>query len=528
MQKRTRTPKIVPVTLIAGAVIAASTFAAIQGGFRAPSVFLPAATGPQITVGEPRLASGSMPTENMASLRSLDASFANLAEFASPAVVDIKTTRSGRGMNGERRNTAMGSGSGFIYRADGYILTNDHVVDGADKVTVTLQDGREFEGKVTRAPEHDLAVVKIEAKDLPTLAFADSSKVRPGQFAMALGAPFGLEQSVTIGHVSALHRTEQAIENRVYADLIQTDTAINRGNSGGPLINVEGQVIGINTAIFSPSGTSAGIGFAIPSNQAVFIADILKREGKVTRAFLGIRPETLKEFRRKEMNLPGGAVVATVNSNTPASGAGLREGDVITKIGDRPILSSVDLRNAMLVYDPGQSVPVEFVRNGQTNRTTVKLEEAPKMEEAPQPNFQRGLPDSFQTPEGMDQFFRRFERDGNAIPREDRETPLAGRPRLGVSVSDPTEEARTRFNIAPGVQGAVVQTVDADSRAEKIGLQPGDVIIAIGDTKITNREQLVETIGKQREGSMTRIQFLRFSKQGSNTVRQEYTRSVEF
>ena len=294
MNDKIQTPKSVYLLLGAGFAVGAVSMAGIYGakGVHVNQAFAATPPAETRTISAPN-------RESLAEMRNLDSFYTNLAEFVLPAVVDIRAT-SGRqmGSSGERMPISGGEGSGFILRSDGYIVTNDHVVAGFDNVKVILKDGREFDGKVTRAHDSDIAVVKIDAKSLPTLAFGDSNKLRAGQMAMACGSPFGLEQSVTYGHISALGRDKTMIEGRYYPDMIQTDTAINMGNSGGPLCNIEGQVVGLNTAIYSPSGTSAGIGFAIPSNQVRLIVDKLIESGKVTRAQIGVMPQNLTDYQK--------------------------------------------------------------------------------------------------------------------------------------------------------------------------------------------------------------------------------------
>ena len=206
----------------------------------------------------------------------------------------------------------------MIYTQDGWIITNDHVVAGADSVKVVMSDGREIDGEIHRIGDQqlDIALVKVKAKNLPTLKFSESDSVRVGQFAIAVGAPFGLANSVTVGHVSAIGRPGLAGDRvsgpRVYRDMIQTDAAINPGNSGGPLINIDGEVIGINTTIYSPTGTSSGIGFAIPANIVRVVADEMIATGKFDRGFIGIEPVNLKPYQLKERKIDGGALVSSV------------------------------------------------------------------------------------------------------------------------------------------------------------------------------------------------------------------------
>jgi serine protease Do len=462
--------------------------------------------------------------ENMAALRSLDESYANLADFVGPAVVEIRasTSTTRRGENGERVPLMGGSGSGFIFRPDGWIVTNDHVVGGFDKVTVTLKDGRTFDGKVTRAEDTDIAVVKIDAKELPTLAVADSSKVRSGQMVMAVGAPFGLDQSVTFGHVSAIGRL-QGIQDRLYPDLIQTDAAINVGNSGGPLVNIDGQVVGVNTAIFTTTGGSAGVGFAIPGNQARFIAETLINKGKLTRSMIGLVPENLKEYQKKEKGLDGGALVDDVSSDGPAAAAGIQKGDVILKIGTTQIHTQMDLRNAMLVYAPGTTVPVELVRNGKRQTLNVKLVEykRPATPAAPAPTNPRG---EFRFPKEFEDMFKDVPRLGRP-QTEDEDVPAIrqGRARLGVSVSNVTDELRKQYNVPTGKKGVVVVEVQSGSVAEKNGVRPGDVIVSFDGKSIETAEDLTRAVGEVKWGDKRKLKTERFTD-GQMTME----RDVEF
>jgi serine protease Do len=515
MKPTIKTPKSTYFTLAAGFALGAVCMGTVYTGATVSK-----AVAQQVQTFAPRHIS-SPSAESMAELRNLDASFANLADFVGPAVVDIKSVNERQqGPNGERVPVAGGQGSGFIFRPDGYIITNDHVVGNFSKVTVTLRDGREFPGKVTRAEDSDIALVKIEAKDLPTLSFSDSSKVRPGQFAMAVGAPFGFENSVTVGHVSALHRADTEIQGRVYADLIQTDTSINMGNSGGPLVNIDGQVIGINTAIYSPSGGSAGIGFAIPSNQARLIADTLIQKGKITRAYMGVVPETLKEYKRAELKVEGGAVLTTVPSDGPAGMAGLKENDVVVRIGQTPIRSSIDLRNSMMQYAAGNTVEVEYLRDGQRRTAQVKLATPPARptpvpqqrpgQRSPFPRFQ--LPPGFENP---------FGEDG---PEVQVVPPVTdGQPRLGVGVDNLSPELRKQFNIPANVKGAVVTSVVPGSVAAGLGMKPGDVVQFLGDKAVDSAAGLVEAMKSVKKGESRRVKFTRYGTDGTRIVDSKVT-----
>ncbi len=463
---------------------------------------------------------GNVSVESMTELRNLDNSIANLADFTAPAVVDIQSTK-GRSMgpNGERTPVTQGEGSGFIIRPDGYIVTNDHVVGGFDTVKVTLKDGREFDGKVTRAQDSDIAIVKIDANNLPTLSFGDSSKVRPGQTSMAVGAPFGLQFSVTVGHVSALGREEE-IEGRLYPTLIQTDTSINMGNSGGPLVNIDGQVIGVNTAIYSPSGVSSGIGFAIPANQAKLIADMLINKGKVTRSMLGLQPENLKDYEKAEKHLDGGAVVRRVTSDGPANAAGIKTGDIIVKIGTTPITSELDLRNAMLEYAPGSTVPVELVRDGNHMTVSVKLiaYKEPQVQQMQQQPFEQGpggqrfeIPRGLQIPRGFMDPFDQGQGEEAPAPM----LPQGGKPRFGVTVEDATADVRSQFNIPASVSGAVVAAVVPGSLADNLGLTPGDVITSFGGKKINGAQALTNAVKAVKSGGSAKVHYVRYSDDGS-------------
>lgn len=444
------------------------------------------------------------------SLRALDQQYADLAERVSPAVVTIRVQG-----NREQALTGMspesGEGSGVIFRPDGYIVTNDHVVAGMEKVTVVLHDGREFDGKVFRANELDIAVVKVEAKDLPSLPFADSTRVRPGQAAMAIGAPFGLEHSVTIGHVSATQRINSIPDprtgtRRIYWDVIQTDAPINMGNSGGPLINVEGEVIGINSAIQSTTGSGSGVGFAISANQARLLAETLIEKGKVVRGYMGVMPDDLKPFRQKELGLEGGAVLDQVTSDSPGAMAGLKAGDIILQIGDVAVRNQTDLRNSMLRYGPGETVKVVYQRDGQRREASVQLQKSPEQPVAAAPeNWRQRLQES---PWG-----RRF---GFGPQEEDVEpegTPMPGAVRLGVQLENPTEQNRAMFGLPRGSEGAVVISVEPDSPAAKAGIQPGDLIVKVGNKTVRNSVDLRQWVAGRKAGESAGIEYLRGSSQ---------------
>lgn len=482
------------------------------------SIVPSAIAGPEVPIARPIT---SISAENMTVLRNLDESFANLSEYVEPSVVHIRSEgKGGNDLFGRRTGATGGIGTGVIFRPDGWIITNDHVVNGFDKVTVVLADGKEYNGEVRRAEDSDIAVVKIEAKDLPAAHFGDSNKVRPGQFAMAVGSPFGLENTVTIGHISALGRMNQIADPRAeggarfYPDLIQTDTPINQGNSGGPLVNIEGQVIGINSAIISAAGGgSNGIGFSIPSNQARLLAETLIEKGKITRGALGLVPMNLKPYQQKELKLDGGALVEEVSNTGPAAAAGIKKGDVIVKVGTFPVKSQMDVRNSMLRYAPGSSVDVAVVRDGQNKSFKVTLSDPKKV----RGNFQ-------------EEQLRGNDRDGQAMPFEDmpdipdlfkgmprndegQDVPpiRQGQARLGISIEALTAENRKEFDIPASVQGVLVRSVEPGSVAEKLGIQKGHLIQQIGDKKIRSPQDLTDAMKTMKWGDKTRISFGKYS-----------------
>ncbi len=493
-------------TLCAGIVIGSVCMASLVGGTRSNAA--------QAQVLPQARTISTISADSASALHALDKSFANLAEFASPAVVQIRSeSKSGTDVMGRMMMPMGGEGSGVIIRPDGYIVTNDHVVGGFDKVQVYLQDGRHFPGTVMRAEENDIAVVKIEAKDLPTLAFADSATVKPGEFSIAIGSPFGFENSVTVGHISALGRSNFIRDGRsggrAYTDLIQTDTPINMGNSGGPLLNIDGQIIGINTSIYSQSGGSNGIGFAIPSNQARLMAEMLIEHKKIVRGALGLVPEDLKEFQKKDLAIDGGAYVAKVPSNGPAAAGGIKEGDVIVRVGKYPIKAQIDVRNAMLQYPPQSKVEIEYIRDGKHHTAEVTLIDAKTLQKlTAQPNSG----DGFDVPkgDGMPDL-----KDFDApVPRRapDVEAPRGGKAKLGVSVVTLDDKARTQFNVPRDIKGAVVVAVQPGSIADRaLDMQAGDVIMKVGSMRIETAEQLAEAMKGVKSGDKRTITFGRYS-----------------
>jgi serine protease Do len=431
-------------------------------------------------------------------LKALDQMYTELTSYASEAVVHIAVTTAGRG---QAAGMPAGDGAGFIMTEDGWVVTNDHVVQRASEVTVVLADGRELKGKVHRAddPSLDIALIKIDATDLPTLKFADSDAVLPGQIVVAVGTPFGLENTVTFGHVSATGRIGQAgdgfSQTRPYSGMIQTDASINPGNSGGPLINVDGEVIGMNTSIFSTSGASAGIGFAIPANVVNAVASEMIATGKFDRGLMGLYPRDMKPYEMKDKKTMG-AYVAQVQPGDPAEKAGLKEGDVITKVNDDVIDSETDLRIALYKRSPDDRVNVTYVRDGRTRTAELTLKAPPVQQLVQQPQQRM--------PEGEVPDMREFFRDQQP------------RPMLGVFIEDLDDTTREQYDLPGGLAGAVIYVVQEDSYAQKAGLKVGDVITQIGDKKVTAAQQVVESLSTLRMGDEVVLKYVRIAEGKAN------------
>jgi len=348
-----------------------------------------------------------------------------------------------------------GVGSGVIVTKDGYILTNDHVVDGANEVKVTLNDGRILKAKVVgRDPKSDLAVIKIDANDQPAITFAESSQCEVGDVVLAVGNPFAMGQSVTMGIISATGRASMGLD---YEDFIQTDAAINPGNSGGALVDAEGRLIGINTAIYSRSGGNQGVGFAIPTDL-----------GKVTRGYLGLRPQDVTPLLAKEFNLKNdrGALVAEVEPNSPAEKAGLKSGDVILDFNGHKVADARHLRLEVAEAPPGDRVPVEVLRDGVTKTLEVKVKELPGTEEVA----------------------------GNSSSHSDSSDTLQG-----VGVEDIDAQGRQQLKIPDNVKGAVVTEVAPNSASAEAGLQPGDVITEINHHSVSSANDAVRLTEHAKE-----------------------------
>jgi len=339
-----------------------------------------------------------------------------------------------------------GLGSGFIVSPDGYILTNNHVVEGADDLTVTLSDDREFTAKIVGTdPPTDVAVIKIEgASNLPVAYLGDSDKLRIGEMVLAIGSPFGLTETMTQGIISAKGRSN-VMDPSSYENFLQTDAAINPGNSGGPLVDLNGAVIGINSAIYSRSGGNQGVGFAIPINMARDIAHSLIDEGKVTRGYLGVFIRDINGDMAKALNVQpsSGVLVDNVIDKSPAQKAGIKDGDIITAINGSKVTSSNDLRNRVASIKPGTPTDFTVLRDGKNMDFKVTLEE--RTEEVAQ----------------------------SSNPSE------AARGRTGLTLQNLSPDLREQFNLPEEVKGVVITDIDPASPAARTSLQPGDLILEV-------------------------------------------------
>ena len=355
-------------------------------------------------------------------------------------------------------------GSGVIVSPEGYILTNNHVIDGATDVRVTLSDKREFQAHIVGAdPKTDVAVLKIDAKNLSPITIGDSSKVQVGDVALAIGDPFGVGQTVTKGIISATGRGGLGIED--YEDFLQTDAPINPGNSGGALINDRGELVGINTAIISHgSGGSQGIGFAVPANLARQVMDQVLKNGHVTRAYLGIYPQDVtpamaKAFGEKQSE---GIVVGDVSPNSPASEAGIKTGDIILDVNGKPVTDSNQLRMSISMMQPGTELKLKTLRNGTERDATVKLAEMPTESAKADSN----------------------DEDGGSKALE------------GVEVTNLNASITHELNIPATTKGVVVTSIDPASKVADSGLQKGDVIQEVNHQPVTNVSEFQKAISK--------------------------------
>jgi serine protease Do len=406
--------------------------------------------------------------------------FTDLVEKQGAAVVNISTTQIIQNVQGlpnipeddpfyeffrrfaqiPRKQESQSLGSGFIISPDGYIMTNAHVVDHAAKITVRLTDKREFSARMIGADARtDVALLKIEAKGLPTITVGDPNKLRVGEWVVAIGSPFGFDNSVTAGIVSAKGRS---LPQDNLVPFIQTDVAINPGNSGGPLFNMNEEVVGINSQIYTRSGGSMGLSFAIPIDVAIQVVDQLRKNGKVTRGRIGV---TIQELTRElaesfGLSSPQGALVSNVEKNGPADKAGIQAGDVILKIGNKSVSSSVNLPRLVAAMKPGTKVTVELWRKGKSMRVNIEVAEMPQ--------------------------------DGMLTNADKEHTDGSGEiiSRMGIAASELSADQLQQLQISSGL---LVGSVTG-STARAAGLQQGDVLLAIGNVKIRSLAQLNELL----------------------------------
>jgi serine protease Do len=464
---------LIPVILVTGGIIIGIVVASKMD-------WLPSGTaGPEPTPGPIVRPVVSAPQVPMAG--GSGKNFVEIAKSVKPAVVNIAATRSGRAGDNphgsplddpffrkffgdeffkrdapQREPRERGQGSGVIVEANGLIITNNHVVSKADEIRVFLSDKREFKGKLIGTDtKTDIAIVKIEATGLPTVPWADSDQLEVGEYVLAVGSPFGLTQTVTMGIVSAVGRASMGIAE--YEDFIQTDAAINPGNSGGALVNVRGELVGINTAIFSQSGGNMGIGFAVPSNLSRAVMDQLVRTGKVVRGWLGVAIQDLSSELATQFGISDtkGVLVSDVMEDSPAKKAGFERADVIVEYDGKPMDSPTHLRNAVAQTPIGKKVSVKLIRDKKPKTIEVTIVEQPKS---------LGQP-------GVE---------------ESRESAAATGILSDIDVRELNEELASRYGLKSTDRGVVVIRVKSGSTAEEMGVREGDLILEVNRKAVTS------------------------------------------
>lgn len=440
-------------------------------------------------------------------------SFADLVERVSPAVVTVTVEQEvnaaagmnmqdlpepfrdffnqygqGKGLNIPRKAVAMGSG--FIIDKSGYIVTNNHVVEGAKDIKVKLADGREFTAKLIGSdPATDVALLKVKAdRSLPTVEFGDDHQLRVGDWVIAVGNPFGLSNTVTAGIVSSIGRD---VGNGPYTSFIQIDAPINRGNSGGPTFDIRGKVIGMNSMIFSPSGGSVGIGFAIPSSTVRGIVEQLKSHGRVARGWLGVEvqaitPEMAASFGNKDLK---GAIVASVVPGGPASKAGFRQGDLVVAINGTTVEDSRDLTRRVAALQAGTTATFTVVREGSKQELTAKVGVRKEQQVA-----------------------------SNDNPDEPTSAPASTAEAMGLGLAAVTPDTRRAFNLSPDTSGVVITKVDPNSDAADKGIQPGDVVMSVANKPVHSPQDLKNRVADAKAAGRTAVLVLVNGQNGQRFV----------
>ena len=448
------------------------------------------------------------PTRALAQMLPVEG-FADLVERVGPAVVNISTTREqapredvplpqfppgspfeeffrdfferDQPQQPQQQRRGASLGSGFVISPEGFVVTNNHVIAEADQITVQFADGSDYEAElIGRDPQTDLALLKIEGDDpFPFVEWADSDEVRVGEWMLAIGNPFGLGTSVTAGIVSARGRD---IRSGPYDDFFQVDAAINRGNSGGPSFTLDGQVFGVNTAIFSPSGGNVGIGFAIPSNLAKRVIDSLQSDGRVARGWLGVRIQGVTEEIAESLGLPAarGALVASVTPTGPAEGAGIEPGDVILEFDGQQITQMRSLPRIVAETSVGREVDVLLWRRGDEQTVRVTLGELPD---------ETTLAQMGDTPS---------ESVSSALSIES----------LGLTIDAINDDLRARFDLSAETTGVVILDVEPDSPAETEALRPGDLIVEVNQTAVGSPPEVLAKVNEAKNEGRSAVLLL--------------------
>jgi serine protease Do len=400
-----------------------------------------------------------------------------------PDVPDIFRDFFGQRPGPERERRMQSMGSGFVISEDGYIVTNNHVVEGAEQIRVRLIDRREYDAEIVGTdPRSDLALLKIDAKGLPAAKLAAEDNLRVGEWVVAIGSPFGLDYSASAGIVSAIGRSIPTERGEDYVPFIQTDVAINPGNSGGPLFNLRGEVVGVNSQIFTRSGGSIGLSFSIPAQVVGEVVAQLKEHGRVERGWLGVYIQDVDRALAESLGLdkPQGALIAQVEPDSPAAKAGLEPGDVVVGFSGKPVVDASDLPHAVGLMKPGQETTAEIIRKGGRKRLEIVVGSRPDDDQAAA---------------------------GNA----------AG-DRLGVEVVELDERTRTNWRLAGGVQ---VSEVYPDSPAEAAGLQAGDVIVQLGYNAINDLSDYDRVVGDLPADTPIALRFFRRGRSIFSTIELE-------